>query len=362
MPSKRNTKFEKALNKFDIVQYLDDLNVDLCEKGKNVARNNVGIHCPFCGDSSYHLNIHLDSKVFACWRCPTVKGNLMELVRMVEGLPRPFAWRRVKKLLKLGKTIELPDEYNLQEEVENRLKEDPKEKKTSRRKVEGVSRADFVLPKSRRVLTDLKKSLHLHRVFLNYLKKRRFTPEELSDWGIEACLAGFYGMRLFIPVHYKGEIVNFAARDITDKAERKYLNYPNDKAIMSMKSVLYGYDYVKKGRKRLVLTEGMFDAIRVGRGKAIAMMSKTLTTAQQKMLKRLRPKEIVIMLDNDPPKRGIAVQLSDTWADARKIAGELSSIHSWEISIVSLPKGYDPGGMKRKEIKTALREREHIYL
>jgi len=362
MPSKKNTNFEKALKKFDIIQYLEDIDIDFSESGKNVARNNVGIHCPFCGDNSYHLNVHLDSKVFACWRCPTVKGNLMELVRMVEGLPRPFAWRRVKELLKLGKTIELPDDYNLQEEVENRLREEPRKKKTSRKKAEGVSKADFLLPKSRRALTDLKRSLHLHRVFLNYIKKRKFTAEELSDWGIEACLAGFYGMRLFIPVHYKGEVVNFAARDITGKAEKKYMNYSNDKAIMSMKSVLYGYGYVKKGRKRLILTEGMFDAIRVGRGKAVAMMSKTLTTAQQKMLKRLRPKEIVIMLDNDPPKRGIAVQLSDTWADARKIAGALSSIHSWDISIVSLPKGCDPGSMKRKEIKKAVQEREQIFL
>ncbi len=354
---KNNTKFEKALAEFDVIAYLEGLGVDYSISGKNIARNNIGIHCYNCSDTSYHLNIHLESKIYSCWRCPTVSGSIVDLVRMMEGIPRHFASKRVKKLLRLGRSIELPEDYDLSEEVSKRLKPDEVKAQNHHEEVTEAKR-DFALPKTK-ALCELNTDLGTHRVFVRYIKKRGWTIEELEAWGIEACIIGYYKMRLYMPVIYKGRVVNFIARDVTGKAERHYLNHPNDSAIKSMKSVLYGYDFVKKGRKRLILAEGAFDVISIGKGKAVGMMSKSMTTAQQKMLKRLRPKEVVIMLDNDIPKDGV-MRLSETWADARKLAGALSAVASWKISIAQLPPGCDPGEMTSVGIKKAVKERERI--
>jgi len=54
----------------DYIKLFDDYNVDYATEGKNVGRDFIGLHCPWCGDSSYHGGVPKNgSEVFRCWRC-----------------------------------------------------------------------------------------------------------------------------------------------------------------------------------------------------------------------------------------------------------------------------------------------------
>ena len=173
MKMRINNRFKKALNKFDLITYLESLDIDYKEKGKNVAQNNVGINCPYCDDTGFHMNIHLVSKIYACWRCPDVKGSFIELVRILEGLPRPFASKRVNKLLELDRGIELPDNYDLSEEISKRLNEDEQVVRTNKQKeVVTASTNNFNLPKPLKPLNELNKDFRTHKAFINYIENR----------------------------------------------------------------------------------------------------------------------------------------------------------------------------------------------
>jgi hypothetical protein len=73
------------IENLNLIEYLDDKNISYSTSGKNVSSGWIGISCPFCGDSSNHLGINLESKVFSCWKCGE-KGNFIKLAMELEGL------------------------------------------------------------------------------------------------------------------------------------------------------------------------------------------------------------------------------------------------------------------------------------
>ena len=70
----------------DIVACLDSLGIDMKRSGKNVARNDVNVDCPWCG-ADKHLGIHRQTGLLNCWVCnledhdryPSFAGLIMEI-------------------------------------------------------------------------------------------------------------------------------------------------------------------------------------------------------------------------------------------------------------------------------------------
>lgn len=93
---------------------------------------------------------------------------------------------------------------------------------------------------------------------LKYLSNRRVDVETAQYFNLGYIREGYFGKRIFIPIHdLDGELVSFQARDITGKADRKYL-FPA--GFGSTGKILYNGQNAL-GKKSAVLVEGAFDVI-----------------------------------------------------------------------------------------------------
>jgi hypothetical protein len=122
--------------------------------------------------------------------------------------------------------------------------------------------------------------------------------------------------RVIFPVKVNNRIYGFVSRDYTGKAEVKVLN--SEGALTS--SFFWNFDQAKKSR-RLVICEGIFDAIKCGIHQSIALLGKATTdnSDRVKLIKKLNPEEVVIYLDNGAysDAQALARTLSDTFPNVK---------------------------------------------
>lgn len=335
--------FIEKIRQFDLISYLCSLDIDFKETGKNITKGNIGLCCPNpdCDDNGYHFGINQD-KVFNCWKCG-IKGNLVDLIRLLENCTRRFAVRQVlEKTSEYSLPSHINQENDIREEIEKIINPeaiqlvDGKEKKTS-----------LSLPSFCKSLNKLNNQLNVDSLFLAYIKNRNFTIEELMAWDIKACMTGHYGLRLIFPIYIKNELVNFLGRDITDKAKEKYKNCPNNKSSIASKDLIFGYDYLKHRQKMIVVTEGAFDSIRVGEGLGCGLLGKVITNKQKRLLVQLDPDEMVIMLDGD------------SWGDSERLAYELAPLVR-KISTTVLEHNKDPDTLGAIGVANAIKNRKNI--
>jgi DNA primase len=129
-----------------------------------------------------------------------------------------------------------------------------------------------------------------------YLKTRRFDPDRLErDWGLLGTgNLGPFAHRIIIPIVQGGKLVCFQGRDISGKAASKYKSCPDDKAVLPIKSCLYGLDKVRGDS--VVVTEGPTKVWRLGSG-SVCTFGATVTSQQVKTLTRFR--RVFILFDED---------------------------------------------------------------
>lgn len=321
---------------FSIIEYLDFLEVDYKEQGKNIGYNQVGICCPRCGDENYHLNIDKDSKLFNCWRC-NLKGNLYRLISVLEKIPILVSVRRIKGFIKFA-GVELEDGESAVDKVEDIFAE-----KMDKRIGENLIKGEVTVNNCK-YLTRLNPKLSIDRKFLSYIQSRNFTTMDLQmSWEVMACVAGEYGMRLIFPLHFEGKVVNYLARDVTDVSDLKYRNCPNIESLVNTNDLLYGEDGIMNGQERLVLCEGVFDAIRVGGGLAVGMFGKKVSRVQlEKIVSRQIKTTIYIALDGD------------AFVEAQELKEELDAFVNCEVKVIALNIGQDPASMKKSEFHKLL--------
>lgn len=137
-----------------------------------------------------------------------------------------------------------------------------------------------------------------------YLKERGFDPTALEMvWGLQGIgLAPRLAWRIFIPIVYHGNTVNWTTRTIGDQ-EPRYISARPEQELVSIKKCLFGEDYV---RRAVIVTEGPFDAMRIGQG-AVALCGTAVTPAQIKKLAKFPIR--VIVLDSEPAAQMRAQQL-----------------------------------------------------
>lgn len=283
--------------------------------------------CPFCSRSE-KLSVNPSKRVYHCWHCDS-SGTLAALTGLnlsMSGIPKP-AERPVEQ-----KTV-YPPSF------------DPSQ----------------IMP-----LTGLPDD----NPAIVYLHSRGFDPAELDrDFAFRYCAMGRRfphvpfdaSNTLIIPIYSDSKFIGWQSRLLYDpkkvsedvlqamgyserkesgelKRPPKYLTSPG----LSKKEILYNIDWAKQ-YDTVVVTEGVFDCIRVGR-QGVATMGKLVSDYQKKMLVSLW-KTVVLLLDPD------AEEAQD------KLAHELDVPGGPRIVPVTL-KGYkDAGDCPRDELWRQINDR-----
>jgi len=183
-----------------------------------------------------------------------------------------------------------------------------------------------------------------------YFLKRGLTKRHAEQYLLGWCESGFYKRRLIVPVFdLEEKLATFVARymgkkpppttlpDGTKKKGRKVL-YPKH----SRTSKVIFNEAGAAEHETVVITEGVFDAMRVGEH-AVAILGKSISQTQMRHLVSLgQERRLVVMLD------------ADAREEAEELASELAELCPG-VYLAALPDGRgDPGECSGRELRRAV--------
>lgn len=285
---------------FNIKKYLDNKGIKYFTSGKNTIKGSVSVQCPFHDDHSHHLCL-FDDTWGKCWSCGNI--SVKKYIKAIENCD----YKEVNKIL-LQYPIEGIEE---QEQI--------------------VHPDHFQMPKEF--------STEFPERFKNYLEKRGFDWRILrTKYRLMTCHnIGKYKFRIIVPIIMDDKTVSFVARDITNKADLKYINCPEELSILPRKDWVFGIDLIPNDT--CIICEGVFDAMKIGPG-AVSLLTTNFTKSQINKLRKKGIKKVYIMLDNDEA--------------GTKASEKLESYLSWAdyVGIIDLPEGVnDPAEMSDKQVR-----------
>jgi len=280
----------------------------------------INIHCPFCpGSKNFHLGINLyQPMVSHCWRC----GGHSTASTLARILNQPV--EKMKQLIQ---------EYTGTTGAIRKKVEEPRV---------SILPVKFPQPYFE----------HLNEAGKKYLERRRFDPEKLEKrWKLKQTgPVSFldkipYGNRIIIPIYWNGRLVSFQTRDITGKAEQRYLACPMRREVIHHKNIVYGKEEKWSKHPALIVVEGVVDVWKLGTA-AVATFGTAFTMEQVLALSRIH-NQFFIVYDNEPQAQ----------QQARKLAVKLKALGK-KVFIETVDT--DPGDMKiedaRHFTKTLLKE------
>lgn len=299
----------KKYPNIDIIRYLNDRNIQIWTRGKNVKSGDINIQCFNCGDLSNHLRIRPTAYI-ECWKCD-FEGPFYKLIQHFDNCSRQEA-------LKIQKEYESDSPLIIPQQEE--------------RIVRDINSFKFPYGFKRT----------LHKPHKEYLISRNFDPDELQfKYGLRSCLGENqdWKYRIIIPVFINNKIVNFVGRTILDNEEIRYKD-SKDEWVIPKRECVYNIDSIKEDGV-IVCVEGPADVWAGGDG-FVGMLSTNFTIEQIELIKNKNPKKVFICFDNpefDP--------------NAIKKAEELESyLYFTDVEFIDLPSGVkDFGELDKKEIK-----------
>ena len=277
----------------------------------------INIHCPFCtGSKNFHLGINIyQPMVSHCWRCGG-HSTASALSRILN-----ISTEKAKNLIQehAGPTVTI-----------RKKAEEPR-----------VSIFPIRFPQPFGPLNKAGKK---------YLEGRGFEPEKLEKrWKLKQTgPVSFldripYSNRILIPIYWGGEMVSFQSRDITGKAQQRYLACPRKREIIHHKHIVYGKEKEWDKYPALIVVEGVTDVWKLGTA-AVATFGVSFTMEQVLALSKIHHK-FFIVYDNEPQAQ----------QQARKLAVKLKALGK-KVFVETVDT--DPGDMKiedaRHFVKTLL--------
>ncbi|MBU2177594.1 MAG: hypothetical protein KJ556_21080 [Gammaproteobacteria bacterium] len=271
------------------------------------------ITCPFCNEK-FHLGIFKEYGSYSCWKCKRT-GSLFNLLHTLLGIN----WREYREL----QSIPILTEKSLSEVLRDKLYGGVEVEETTYPSI--VSK-----PQNALFSRDEKEKTRGKRLLKSFLKERRFKLKKLKKYLAYPCMSGKYVKRLVVPVYnVDGNFVGFQARDMTKRANEKYLN-PS----FPLKNHLYCAHLIKKNK--VIIVEGVFDRWRIGKG-SVASFGLGLSSEQLNVLIEKGVKHLVFAYD------GEAFNVTKTIA--RKVSPLFET-----TKVLELPYGKDPDDIGRKKI------------
>ena len=317
-----------------IQRFLDQYNIPYETSGRNVKKGNININCPFCEhDDGYHMGIIPKNGFYGCWRDSKHRGR--DFARVIKALI-DCSWEEANRLA--GKEAAFEDGDDLMKMVDA-LFDDEQEGEI---KVLGGA-TKLLWPRNWKAILWAGSTGR----FWRYLEGRGFTniPKLVSKYEIYCCLVGEWKMRLTFPMYYNDKLITWQARSIQQGAALPYKDLSVDESVRHPKFFLYNFDEILSGGKVLMVSEGLFDMLKLDyyspKGfRATCLFTKSMTDEQMYLLMELAPlyEEVWLVLDEDAQGQGMT------------LASELFMVKN--LKQVSVPEEVgDPGAMTEKQVK-----------
>ena len=286
------------IDQIDIREMLDDLGIPYRESGNNVGQGWIGVCCPFCGDTNYHLGINLLKKTITCFKCPTT-GTIVKFI--------------AEELNSFEKALSVIEQY-----IPKELREFSEQIKTRSVIVKLPSEA------SRKITP----------YHAGYLHSRGFDYAEMSDkYNLHYCgPIGDWRNRIIVPIVKSYRILTFTSIDISDDSSMRYRHLSEEESIIHAKELLYGIEFTKRV---CCIVEGLFDYYRIGDG-ALCTFGVKLSPEQIKQLTKFR--KVMIAFDGDDPGK----------KNAEIIAHNIAAFT--DVEILYLPDFKDPDTLNEDDI------------
>lgn len=242
------------------VRYLDGGGHHHCRPGW------LQMDCPFCskGAGRYRMGYSLDRGNFCCWVC----GPHPAIETLVE-----LTGQSASKCYTLRGGIDF-----------RKLKEVP-------RPIGKLEVPEGVGPLARQ-----------HKA---YLRRREFDPEAVERlWKVQGTgISDRLAWRLFIPIHYRGEVVSWTTRSLSDTHSVRYVSARPDQEKLPHRDLLYGEDWCGHA---VIVHEGPLDVWATGPG---AVCTFGLTYSKTQVLRLSRYPIRVVCFDSEPVAQRRARQL-----------------------------------------------------
>lgn len=279
-----------------LLNVLIEYNLDYSEYGANIGSKCIGLQCPRCLDNAYHAAVFRETPhTCTCWRCG-YGISLSQFIYESQGGNLTDIKTKVKFLLYGRKAIQKP--------VEEVLKP-------------AVIEKDVQLPSGILPIAEAKSSL----LVASFCKTREMGVEMFIERDFYVCFSGNYEGRLIIPIIHKGKLISYQSRDMTGLSHLRYKTCPDTK----LNNTLFNIDSIKD---IMIITEGVFDALRVGK-EAVATFGTSITEHQLQLILELNPARVVFAWD------------SDAYLKARKAAKQLKPFLE-RVDVIKFPRGLDP--------------------
>jgi DNA primase len=275
--------------------------------------------CVFCGDTRKRLYFSTKTDQCHCFNCE-YSGNYITLVAEYEGITRSQA----------AKAVVVKDRV---QSIETKAKE--------------VIKQDPYIAYIKRInaMYNSFKKISINSAAMDYLAGRQVSYEDAYYYGFREGIKyeeEKFQNRIIIPFFEDESLVYFQGRDITGTQYLKALNPVRPEDVTQGKShFVFNLDKIAP-YSTIIVTEGPFDAMRVGRN-AVAINGKSISTTQISKILAKKPKEVIVMLD----------------ADALKEVFEAGKAFSAFVktSLVFLEQG-DPGDLDVEQVKEALSQKK----
>jgi len=281
----------------------------------------IAICCPICSDDRPRLYISADHGGWICFHCHE-SGNLHQFLMEIGEVTG-------SKAMSLRMEFTDPDD----EEFERIPRPD-------KPPVDAV----LELPASFKHIDD-----STPQEYLWYLEARGVSKELAIARGIGYSTSGKYAWRIIVPVQSDGKLFSYIARTILTQCPscRERINgcvctprkfpkvlTPLKKEGAQPRHTVYNFDAVNSSQGRLIIVEGVFDALRYP-NEAVAVLGSSASTTQVALIAGMaRGRDTIIALDPDTAGYLGAIKIAD--ALASKLV---------PVRVALLPRGEDIGSL-----------------
>lgn len=323
----------------ELVSYLTEegFDPDFAEDGEEII-----FCCPLCDDDRSRLYVNTQTGGWKCFHCDE-HGNLHQLLINVVGLNGSQAFSLRDRVWENG-------DYDVDVIIKRR------------EQMETVSNIPLHLPSDMEPIDQ-----NTPQRYLNYLVKRHVSPELAATMGIGFVADGYWGRRIIVPVESDKHLYTFIARTLMTKCPNcdevlnactcrpfKYPKVltPTKKRGAQPRLTLFNLDTLRNGNAgRLVITEGVFDALRLP-NEAVATLGASASPTQITLLAGIaRGRDTIVAYD--PDQAG--------YTGALNVAKALSSMLV-PVRVAVLPEGEDCGSIDRTLLEKCLKRARRFVL
>lgn len=255
---------------FDWIAFCRGNNIPFVSEGPNVARNDVNIRCPWCGDDdpSEHMGLSRDPHRpwFGCWRNTQHRGsNPARLVARLLGCTDDAA----RAIVEAGDVTKIDRYVDIASRLRRRDDDDPKRVPASS---PPKRKPSLDMPREFKTIT----KRGVGRTFFEYLRDDRGfdrVAELVEYYDLRYCMTGHFRYRIIVPVFdVHGALVGWTGRDVTGRSAVRYRTLSDDPekaemqgyppAPVNLKSTVLNADLCRGGQT-LFICEGPFDALKL---------------------------------------------------------------------------------------------------